>query len=145
MWNSRPSRSLHGKIHLKFPFWLFDYLPGLREIGRGILLISTVFSPCWFPLCFSISSDPGSHVSPIFAALLASVQDMVFDYINIGRWGGAALLCCNVLISDPLFAHFVGRQINPELLSWGHRLTQNRRPYLWQERKQPHTREPCFV
>ena len=26
MWNSRPG-PLHGKKHLKFPFWLFDYPP----------------------------------------------------------------------------------------------------------------------
>ena len=42
------------------------------------------------------------------------------------------MLFCDVLIIT-LFAHFVGRQINPELLSWGHRLTQNRPPYLWQQ------------
>ena len=29
MWHSRPPRDppLHGKNHLKFPFWLFDTLP----------------------------------------------------------------------------------------------------------------------
>ena len=30
MWHSRPPRDpppLHGKYHLKFPFWLFDNLP----------------------------------------------------------------------------------------------------------------------
>ena len=30
MWNSRPPL-LHEKIHLKFPFWLFDYLPNRKD------------------------------------------------------------------------------------------------------------------
>ena len=47
MWNSRPP-PIHGKIHLKFPFWLFDYLPKTDVLGVIVLLhwfvIVSVFS-----------------------------------------------------------------------------------------------------
>ena len=39
MWHSRPPRDpppLHGKCHLKFPFWFFDYLPKLPNWRTGM-------------------------------------------------------------------------------------------------------------
>ena len=42
MWNSRPPPPLQGKKHLKFPFWLCEYLPNL--VMSLIRLHSTL---CW--------------------------------------------------------------------------------------------------
>ena len=55
---------------------------------------------------------------------------------------GVVLLFCNVLIREPMFAHFVGRQINPEILPSGHQLTQNRRNRIYAAAEVERGRKP---
>ena len=39
MWHSRPP-PLHGKCHLKFPFWLFEPLPNLKHVLTSVSLFT---------------------------------------------------------------------------------------------------------
>ena len=83
-WDSGPPPPLHGKIHLEFPFWLFDCLPKRdRKRNSSLSLLSShpadflsvspypripvpmfhhFLLPCWLPfkkccLMISISAD----------------------------------------------------------------------------------------
>ena len=67
MWHSRPPRDppLHGKCHLKFPFWFFDYLPNpemhcslgnvFTQPSQGHIISYLMTNGC---LCYVPISEP---------------------------------------------------------------------------------------
>ena len=64
---SRPPPPLHGKYHLKFPFWLFAPFPKAPQLDLHILNLIILWSTLWGRWIWQdISSDSGVWMPLIF-------------------------------------------------------------------------------
>ena len=72
---SRPSPPLHGKYHLKFPFWLFDTLPNLQGLFWIIFCRSGLFFCKCLEWLFWIifAKVDNSYSSSIFYKMLLKI------------------------------------------------------------------------
>ena len=130
MWHSRPPRDpppLHGKCHLKFPFWFFAHLPYLFVVGGEGVIFKAILSK-WKVLTFL------QHTFLLFlkrcwiarnAILLHNLQiDDIWckEVFSSGRWNRIKEIPPNWRCSTCSLSKFISRIRNFKLgkSTWWH-------------------------
>ena len=91
MWHSRSPRDpppLHGKNHLKFPFWLLEPLPWvisghIRSSSSSSSSSSSMLSPSVTGSAPSRGAGPGAVTSSLNLGLVTREQQVLFTFLNI--------------------------------------------------------------
>ena len=112
MWHSRPP-PLHGKYHLKFPFWLLEPLPYYNSwtpLPCTWTEKVDIGQPCWTISLFSNHSTSATSVHELVCQVVEHLGPKSGGGIRSKRTTNARHCCCCFLCPWPWAEHV-----------WGHR------------------------